>query len=389
MDDQQLAKNLVGAPVEKKASTPVKGNPDREKLQSFKRSITVLGLGDGGCKVSSDIGTALADTFTLGFNLSKRNDELFNLDKFISADSQDGSGKDRNFAKEIVSTPKVMNTIVQETLSKRSDIFITAQSTGGGTGCGSGPKVAATLADTLSNGSVTEDRNKPVIVIGMFPKLSDDSVSIYNSLQWQSEVEKIQLPYMVFNNAKVAGSLSTTHDTVNEEIVSAVRILSGATFEKTDINSMDSKDFINLINRAGRLNVYYTTRRPKQNEQMDDFIINLIAQSTQELPLYPEAYALLVKGPKELIENLDDDLSAISAKYGEPTFKYKHIEEGDSVEIAFITAGSSIPKTAIDKLKTRYDEITYARSKQETIKNEHKVDNPFGETKKIDRSKLI
>lgn len=388
MNDQTLAKNLVGAPVEKKSAAPAKTEGKKESLQSFKRTVTVLGLGDGGCKVSSDAGDVL-DVSTIGFNLSKRNEELFSLDKFISADAQDGSGKNRSFAKEIVSMPKVMNTIVQETLSKRSDIFVVAQSTGGGTGCGSGPKVAATIADTLADSSIGEDRDKPVISIGMFPKLSDDSVSIYNTLQWQAEVDKIQLPYMVFNNARVQGSLSITHDTVNDEIVSSIKILNGATFEKTDINSMDSKDFINLINRPGRLNVYYTTRRPKQNENLDEFIIQLITKSTQESPLFPEAYALLVKGPKDLIENLDDDLSLLASSFGEPTFKYKHIEEAKDVEIAFITAGSTLPKKAIDTLKTRYDEIMYARSKQEKVTLEHDIKDPFAGKTKISRSGQI
>jgi hypothetical protein len=387
MDDKNLARELVGAKPEKKETSQSKAK--KESSSEFTRNITVLGLGDGGCKISSDIGQ-VTDAQTIGFNLSKRNENLFNLDKFISAEAQDGSGKNRKYAKEIVSTPKVMNTIVQETLTKRSDIYLVTQSTGGGTGCGSGPKVAATMADELSESSIAEDREKPVIVLGVYPKLSDDEASIYNTIQWQSEVEKIQLPYMIYNNARVNGSLSITHDTVNEEIVSGVRILSGMTFKQTDISSMDSKDFINLINREGRLNVYYTNRRPKQNENLDEFIINLINHSTQEPPLYPVAYALLVKGPRELLEGLDEDLSLISSKYGEPSLKYKHIEESSDVEIAFITSGSQIPKSATDKLKTRYDEIKYARKSQEdVVLAADEIDDPFAKKDKIKRGSQI
>ena len=387
MDDKNLARELVGAKPEKKETSQSKAK--KESSSEFTRNITVLGLGDGGCKISSDIGQ-VTDAQTIGFNLSKRNENLFNLDKFISAEAQDGSGKNRKYAKEIVSTPKVMNTIVQETLVKKSDIYLVTQSTGGGTGCGSGPKVAATMADELSESSITEDREKPVIVLGVYPKLSDDEASIYNTIQWQSEVEKIQLPYMIYNNARVNGSLSITHDTVNEEIVSGVRILSGMTFKQTDISSMDSKDFINLINREGRLNVYYTNRRPKQNENLDEFIINLINHSTQEPPLYPVAYALLVKGPRELLEGLDEDLSLISSKYGEPSLKYKHIEESSDVEIAFITSGSQIPKSATDKLKTRYDEIKYARKSQEdVVLAADEIDDPFAKKDKIKRGSQI
>lgn len=393
MSDQNLAKQLAKQeidPTVKAAREDAKAAPatKREKQATFKRTVVALGLGDGGCKIASDT-SKLPDVYAMGYNLSKRNENLFNLKKFISADAQDGSGKNRGYAKEIVGRPEVMDTIIQETLSVKSDIIIIEQSTGGGTGCGSGPKVAISIADAIIDAGVRADADKPVIVLGVYPKLSDDSVSIFNTLTWQKEVKTIELPYMVFNNARVDSPSPLTHEKVNDEIVDAVHVISGGSFQQSDVYSMDSKDFFNILNRPGRLNVYYTDQRPKMNESLDNFLMNLIQNSTQEAPLYPEAYALLVKGPKDVIASIDDSLSSFNATYGEALLKYKHIEEGTSVEIAFITSGSQAPKTALDRLQSRYDEIEYSRRNKEEIKVEFDIDDPFSKRERTKKGGLI
>lgn len=396
MDDKQLAKELAGvAPTpnnEKEQSNNIKAEKSTKEssIPSFRRQITVLGMGDGGCKMASDIGLGIQGAITVGYNLSKRNEDLFALDKFISAESEDGSGKDREYAKSIVKDSAVLRTILQNTINDKSEIFITTQSTGGGTGCGSGPKASAEMADVLVE--MYEKKKKqepPVILIGAFPKITEDKASIFNTLSWQDEVNKIELPYMVFNNSRVSESIAVTHETVNAEIVRSVKVINGASFKKTEVSSMDSKDFLNLLRTPGRLNIYYSTRRPKQNESLDDFIINMMNESTQEPPLAPTASALLVRGPAELIRNMNDDLTALYEKLGDSDFKYMHIEVSSDVEISFITAGSKIPISAIEKLQTRYDEIEYARSKQEDVTVSLDIENPFKKEKVSKRGSNI
>lgn len=386
MDQRDIAKKLVG-----ELNEPVKSTPKKVKeanTESFRRSIGVIGLGDGGCKIASDINANIADVRTMGYNLSKRNEDLFNVEKFISAQGEDGSGQNRKYAKSIVSKTEVLTPIVQEALKMRTDMFICTQTAGGGTGCGSGPKVAITIADELLESKVKGDVDKPVIIVGVYPKPVDQP-SIFNTLEWQTEVEKIELPYMIFNNARVNAASIKTHEEVNTEIIRAVEVLAGGTFEKSDIHSMDSKDFMNILNRPGRVNVYYSKKRPRMNETFDQFLMDLIKESTQEPPLLPEAQGILIKGPIEMIKNIDDSLALINESFGEPILKFKHIEESETVEIAFVTSGSKRPVNAIEILKARYAEIEYSRETKDVDPLVNDIEDPFKNDNKRKRGNLI
>lgn len=366
VQEKELAKKLA------------KGEVKAQKVDKTKRSITVLGVGDGGSKIASDIKNGI-DVESISFNTSSRNTDLFNMDVTITIENHDGSGKDRKAARETL-TDGILNKLIDKVNNIKSDVVLVTQTTGGGTGCGTGPKITATLADNLYSEKV------PVIAIGVYPKL-DDSVSIYNTIEWQKDIEKAEVPYMVFNNNAWNGSVINTHFMVNKGIMKTVKVISGDVFKSSDISSMDSEDLLKVISTPGRMTIMYTPVLPPLGMCLGEYIIDMVEESLQEEPDHPKCMALMVKGPKRLIEGMDISLALLKAKYGEPIIGFIHIEEDEEESnIAFITSGNGAPVKALGLLKRKYEEVEFNIKNQKNETEDFSVVNPMAPKRREKKS---
>jgi cell division GTPase FtsZ len=348
------------------------------KKENFTRNLVIVGTGDAGCKVATEVKRGIEDVKTLGFNSSRRNESLWNLDTFIHLPAEDGSGKDRLFARQRLEESDATVKLSDAVLLERPDVVCIMHSTGGGTGSGT----AANIAIDLYNQCVDNTVDMPVILVTMLPEIHDDPVAIFNTIECQKEINKLTLPYMTFNNNRATGNVVNVHITVNEEIVNAMRVIKGRDFRKSETYSIDNKDIEKVLGTAGRLSIFSSKRRPKVGENIDDYIINMIEDSTQEEPFSPEAYAILIKAPKEILEQIDISLTKIRAKYGESLRRYAHFEESSECEIVFMAAGSAEPETAIKSLRSRYNEIMDVRNNARKVKVDLEIESPLTEKKR-------
>jgi hypothetical protein len=389
VDQAEIAKELVGkttTEVPKINAANVKA--DKQNKSELRR-VSILAIGDGGCTITStvkkelkkvqDADNILAALRTVGFNLSGRNKGLFSeLDKFSFLTDEDGSGMNRNISKTEMSKPAVHEPLVNDMIH-HNDIAMVIATTGGGSGCGGSP----TMAMQIENALIKNNKEAFTVVLGVAPKI-EDYPKIYNTIEWMKEVQKLELPYLLFNNDRVQGTLPHVHNVVNEEIVKAIKVIMGTSFKSSDISSTDNKDVLTALNRSGRINVYYSNQMPGGSETSDEYIQKVIDRSSQEEPRNPHARVVFVKGPKEVIDRFNTSLPAITEKYGAPTIKYYHVEESKDVEIAIIYSGGMNPSNLINRLKDVKVEMEHLDRQRQEDKNEIDVtvNDPFASKRK-------
>lgn len=360
LTDEEISKMVEAAnsrpaqPV-KRESTPVQ----QERKDGISRNVLVIGTGDGGCNIASDIKKKLPGIYAIAYNTSKRALSTLFVDKAVIPNAEDGSGKDRSYSKNVFkrSAYKTLIELVQSVLSNGSYEYIFVTTTAdGGTGGGSSPNIAKVVADNV---------NIPVIVIGVYPALAEDAKAQYNTIAWQTDIEKTGLPYMVFDNqARANYPKAVMHTTVNDEIVSAMTVITGAAYGNTNISMIDNRDMHMMLVEAGkRINVISSSNKPKVGESLDAYLDTKMTAAAQPLPIGQKAMGVFVRGPKAFISSIDTSLFDFREKYGDALL-YTHIEESPEVCISLVIAGSDLPEMRLQEIKERYEDIMSAAHNQ-------------------------
>ena len=333
---------------EKKAPSIVRNRSIEVTPENIERQITIIGTGDGGANIASKIKEDVG-LKTIIYNTSKRSivDRL-SMDKFIHPGGEDGSGKVRSYSKDVFKSGahKTLEGILKENPESKWAYNIIISTTDGGTGGGVSPNVAK-YAEAVTG--------KPTIIVGVYPTLNEDARSQFNALSWQADVEKTELPYMAFdNNSFASESNMVRHEKINAEVSRAIHVFSGKLYGESD--SLDNQDFAKLISRGGRICIYSSDRDLRVNESLDNYIFEMISTSSQPIPVEPEAYGLFVKGPKEMLENLDTNMTEVFHKFG-GTSRDIHLEESNDVCISLIITGCGPASNRLKTIKKRYDDL--------------------------------
>ena len=335
------------APREEKTETVKKVKEDNNI-----RNLLVVGCGDGGCNIASDIGKAVSDSYIIAYNTSERTMADIQADIRILADGEDGSGKVRSFSKDIFkrNSYKYLLDNVKKALSETEyEYLLVCTTTDGGTGSGMSPMAAKMLADNVEI---------PVIIIGVYPSLEDDATAQFNAMQWQVEVTKIGLPYFIFDNHQEGMSKKETHKMVNNYISNCMRLISGNLYGNHVVSIIDNRDMYMLLQHiGGRIVAGVSTLRPATNQTLDDYIENMIQNDCQPLPANIGGIGVFLKGPKEIIDRLDPNISKIRARYGYAAVHYFHIEYANDIRISYIFSGNDEPENRLFLMKDRYDYI--------------------------------
>lgn len=321
--------------------------------ESRLRNIIFIGCGDGGCNITSEVAKNIDNAFTIHYNTSSRNMDSRTGDvKMGPWEDEDGSGKSRQYSKNLfkAGSYKALLKKVSEAMTKTQYeyIFVCA-TTDGGTGSGISPMVAKLIQDNV---------DIPVILIGVYPAIRSDAAAQYNAIEWQTEVIKTGIPYMVYDNNLDMVSTTAIHQTINNDIAEAMQLITGHYYGNHVTSMIDNRDFYMMLSHAGkRITVATSTERPSVNQSLDDYVERMLQTCHQPVPKNVSAIGIFVRGPREFMDKLDTSLPAIRNTYGDAIHHYIHIEEDKEIRISFIAAGSDEPEDRLFMMKDRYDDI--------------------------------
>ena len=322
------------------------------------RHLLVVGCGDGGSMIASAIRSKVPGTYAICYNTSPRAMEKINADIKMIPDAEDGSGKVRDYSKSVFKqgSYKVLLGNVAAALESRPDIayILVCATADGGTGSGVSPMIAKILSD---------NNNIPVMILGVYPNLSEDATAQFNTMVWQDEVFRTNLPYMIFdNNVPGVSNKLQIHDKVNGSIAEMLRVITGDFYGNSNISTIDSRDmWMLLVNTGKRIVIASSQKRPSTGQSLDDYVEQMLEVNNQPMPDNVKGIGILLKGPSEMIRSMDTSLGKIRQTYGDAVVQYTHIEESDEIRISVIMSGCTEPENRLYMIKSRYDDIQNAQ----------------------------
>lgn len=378
LTDQEIRELVKSGSAPKAATTPAATNrkvkesatmPTQTTIdpETVSRNLLVIGCGDGGCNIASAIRDRISDVSVIAFNTSSRGMDNIHADVKLIPAEEDGSGKFRDYSQDVFKSGAYnkLFTHVQKYVAETKNLqyIIVTTTCDGGTGSGVSPMVARFISDNFDT---------PVIIVGVYPSLNEDSFSQLNALKWQADVEKFALPYMIFDNNNYTGSKTYVHNMVNAEIADAMEVITGYCYGDTNIQAIDNRDvWMILQNIGGRIAVFTDDHKPKVNQSLDNYLINeVINKSSEPAPANVKAMGIFVKGDSSLIANTDTSLLDVRAKYGNAQLVYTHLEESSETRISLIVSGCSVPSERLVLMRKRYDEITASDAKNGLTAND-------------------
>lgn len=343
------------------SATQAEKKQESEKAPAKRRNLLVVGCGDGGSTIAAEIRKSIPETYAICYNTSSTAVKNLVVDQTIITQSSDGSGKVRAYSKDMFKKESYklllgkVNTALEE---RRFDYIIVVSTTDGGTGSGVSPMVSQLLS---------QNTKVPVILIGVYPNLTEDATAQYNAMMWQSEVSKIKIPYMIFDNNIRNKSKTEIHQMVNTRIAEVLKVLTGDYYGSSNITMIDTRDLFMLIKNGGRIVINTEASKMKVDQSLDDFLIGAINTDYQPVPDNCTAIGVFVKGPKSLIKNVDTSLTNLKKSFGDPTVQYTHLEESEDIQISIILSGCSEAEDVLYQIRGRYDDIMAAQKEKESI----------------------
>lgn len=340
------------------------------------RNFITVGLGDGGCNIASAIAKEISSTFTILYNTSTRAMDRLTGDARIFPDGKDGSGKLRSYSQNVFKQGAYKNLIsVIQTVSDKIanlEYILVTTTAAGGTGGGVSPIAAKFIADNV---------DIPVILIGVYPSITEDATAQFNAMTWQTEVIKTGLPYIILDNNDTSVNTLSIHEKINQQAVAIAKILSGQMFGETNISSIDNRDMYMLLQHiGGRITAYGTNQKPGVGKTLDDTLLELIEKWNEPAPVVLGGVGLFLKGPEDMIRNADTSLTKLRSVFGDISVQYVHLEISDEVYIALVCSGCGEPAARLTMMRQKYDEITNSIKKQDSIVSSiiTGVENPLG-----------
>lgn len=364
---------------------------DNEKIAArdpSTRTLLVIGCGDGGSNIAAAITAALPqNAYTLIYNTTERamNKRLHNIivrpEKVI-----DGSGKDRKYADNVFKTvtgKKFMEKIA-ETVDKlkQVDYIIIVGTADGGTGSGTLPTAIRLLQKNLSI---------PIVAMGVYPSISEDAMSQFNAIQWQTEITELGVPYILLDNnletpktfdQNQPGEAMRMHEETNGYAVSIARLLAGTIFGDTDISIIDNRNLLKLIHQIGkRIVIAVDENRPSGQCSLDEHMEKILSRCYQALPENATGMGLFVKGPQDYIDRVDISARRLQEKYGNALLKFAHVQVSNEPATAIILSGCGEATERLIQMKGKYNDVM--RSIQTTTNKAadlaSEMVNPLGE----------
>lgn len=351
--------------------------------ESFRRKIALVGIGDCGSNIAAVTKHDIPETYSLVYNTSGRSKPI-GVDMLINVDGEDGSGRDREYSKNILKSGPVSNIIKNVATFAPAYTVVAASLDGGTAGCA--PNYAVANGNNVSH----------TILAGVIPSLNSDQKAQFNTLQWLSDLQKVTaaktdsgtpsvMGYMLFDN-NVYSDLpdSEAYGLVNREVSNAVKVLEGGMYPESDGRSLDNRNLFKVLSHGKRINIYHSTAKLKLNETLDDYLLNLIKKACQPQPKNASAYAVFIKADKHTTDKINFSLDRLVETFGLAVEKYIHVDNSPGeFRVSLIISGSSNVVERFANAKQRYDDIQDAKGNEddsEDIAGLLAVKDPFNQS---------
>lgn len=281
-----------------------------------------------------------------------------------------GAGKDRTRAKDIMKG--CLRSIMEQEpfldFVTELDVVFVVSSTGGGTGSGISPMMAEILRFKYPN--------KIIIPVGVLPTRGESVGAQRNSIEYLTEIERLNIPYMLFDNDN-SGKESTKdiYDQVNNDVVEAVRIIRGDYSNLSKYGMIDTEDMKKLISLPGMIHIHALHGIYAEKMDSDQTIEDLMINSLKENTMVTMDRDKIVKR-RGYIANLSEDIQPYFRKefpkfteqFGEPVEVFDHysvnLDDEKMNSVILINSGLSMPENRLKVIQHRIEEVEEALSKK-------------------------
>lgn len=288
-------------------------------IKSIKNKKTaVIGMGQCGGNIASSIHEN--SILTCALNTSTEDLKNCNTDLKYKFENAKGSGKERSRSKDIfVANLDDFNNFFKKNFKETTNIIIIA-SASGGTGGGSAPLCAKFLKDNYPN--------KNIFLILILGSIYEDIKSQENMVSVMEEISKCEVNYLLFDND------SSDIDTVNNNVIDAIKFISREYFIESSTSNIDLADMQKLFIDNKRMIIVSGNFDSKISSKKDpnSQIINTINNCTQVKEIEnPMSYAIFLSEKDsniEVMNKLDKEMRILADEFGEPYEIYKHYQKG-------------------------------------------------------------
>lgn len=353
-------------------------------------NVALIGIGNCGNQIAA-LAKKEADIDVACINTSENDLAILPEDlqecSFLIGDSE-GSGKNRANAKKFLkeSVTRLVGDDKFKQIVSDKDLIFVASSTGGGTGSGIAPIMSSIIRQAFRDENGNE---KPIILIGVLPKLSEGQSTQVNSLEYLREVYDVlvddQPTYMLYDNNKYAKETSSAVlQKVNSDIISDIKVLKLFYNTPTPFDSIDEKDMKTICLDPGRIVVasaFNIKEKDLDEQSIEDLLINNLktnAHAEIQRDGLVSKTGLITNLSEKLNDSFDSHLNKVREFIGEPVEEFLHIainkERDMPNNVALVVSGMSKIDDRIDKIEERIKEINDRQREQELAKRQSNFD---------------
>lgn len=363
--NEQVSKMLLEGLTENEAARrAMKSMRERDNM-SNKPLAGVIGVGAGGGNVAHLLTEFGYQTIALNTTLADMQD-LNTTFKFV-IEGIDGSGKDRGFSS--TEFKRYYKSFFEDSRTKQileNDIIYVIGTGGGGTGT----IVSVMVAGYLKH----EYPNKIIILVGLLGSIKEDLVSQRNMREFMSDLENRSggAPYMLFDNNRVKNKVGDdVFEAVNQDAVSAIRLLTREFFVENNRSNIDGRDYARLTSFSGLLSVITIDNLnitvTEESVDLTSRIQAAIDASTAIVTRDPDAYGFFMNTQQDVYRMVDTTFDDIQSKIGRPTagLVFKHLQQksGQGPEFGMIMTGMDAPLERFSMIEKRIAEYENMKDK--------------------------
>lgn len=266
-----------------------------------------------------------------------------------------GCGKERTSAKRLVKENfKAIVANVPKNILECDVVFVVGSSDGG-TGSGMLPILTEILRSAFPEIHFA--------ILSVYPIDSICPAGLVNTIEMQAEISDnhaSDISYIMFDNNKIKGSLKRVYETINDDIIEALRIMRGDLITPSSLANIDRKDLLKLSVAPGMTiinKIEGISSRDFDNKDISDMIIESIKSNHNvdfERDGVITSMGVITVLEKNVYENVMTDYTKVKNFIGVPKEIFEHMQYAEKPEescIVTVMTGLSAPVTRLNDLK--------------------------------------
>lgn len=334
--------------------------------------VGVIGIGNMGNMVAAEANEK--DIPVIGLNTSERDLDAVKSKTAIQTfylGKGEGAGKDRTKSKEAVKSHirELMGDEAFKKFMEETEVIFIVSSTGGGTGSGTAPMIADVLHQLY--------QNKLFIIVGALPTIGESVGAQRNTIEYISEVQKLGIPYMLFDNDNASESATNKiFNKINKDVVEAISVIRGDYNLLSQYGMIDAADMTKIITLPGMIHInvlkgIYQEKIPTDGS-IEDLVISSMKHNsmvTLDRDKIVKRRAYIVNLSEDIQSYFDPNLPKLTELYGEPVEVFDHysvnVDEDERANyVVIIQSGLSLPENRLKKIQHRIQAVEEALKKQ-------------------------